>query len=128
MNKAIPVAFLPPNIRKVVKGDKAGVYILGNEENGEFVPKYVGRSDYSIRHRLLTHNYMYNYEYFVFKYVRNTKEAFLTEAKWWHDCLNNELKIDNKIHPDSPNGIYIECPYCAFAKDMNELLCHKIAG
>lgn len=128
MSKAIPVTFLPKNVRRIVKKDCAGVYVLGNEENGKFVPKYIGRSDYSIRHRLLTHNHMYDYEYFVFMYVNGMEAAFLMESKWWHDCLNNGIDIDNKIHPDTPSGAYIECPYCAFAKDMNELLYHKRAG
>ena len=128
MTKATPVLFYPKLIRKMIKKDEPGVYVLGNEQNGEFVPRYVGRSDYSLRKRLLTHNHLYEYDYVVFRTVSCSKEAFYTESKWWHDCNNNGYEIDNKIHPDAPSGTYIECPYCSFAKEMNNLLKRRKAS
>lgn len=124
MNKPIPLLFLPQYINRVVD-DKPGVYVLGDDENG-FEPKYVGRSDTSLKNRLITHNHLYNHSYFIFKYVDDEKEAFFTEAKWWHDCKDNGMDLDNKIHPDAPNGSLLECPYCAFARDAQEVLSKKV--
>lgn len=124
MNKPIPLLFLPNYINKVVEDGRPGVYVLGDDESG-FVPRYVGRSDTSLKKRLMTHNHLYDHAYFIFKYVESEKEAFYTEAKWWHDCKELGLDIDNRIHPDAPNGTFLECPYCAFARDARDILLEK---
>ncbi len=121
MTKPSPILFIPKYISKTIEDNRPGVYVLGDDQNG-FIPKYVGRSDTSLKRRLMTHNHLYEHEYFIFKYVNNVKEAFFTEAKWWHDCQGNGYDLDNKIHPDAPNGMILECPYCAFARDATELL------
>ena len=121
MSNGIPILFKPKLIRNVVEKDRPGVYVLGNDENG-FKPKYVGRSDYCIRNRLLTHNHLYDYDYFMFKYVDNQRDAFYLEAKWWHDCINNGVELDNMIHPDAPSGTFWTCPYCDFAKSVKDIV------
>ena len=121
MTKSTHILFLPKYINKVLLEGKPGVYVLGDDDGG-FVPKYVGRSDTSLKNRLLTHNHLYEHSYFIYRYVDNDKEAFYTEAKWWHDCLNNGLVLDNRIHPDAPNGTYLECPYCAFAREARSVI------
>ncbi|MDU2106215.1 hypothetical protein [Clostridium sp.] len=112
----VPRLFIPDVIKEVVLSNRPGVYVLGDNENG-FVYRYVGRSDTCIRTRLLTHNYLYKYEYFIFRYVDNPKEAYYYESKWWHDCAN--MGINNKIHPDAPSGSRLVCPYCSFANNIN---------
>ena len=121
MNKAIPMLFLPKVVSDNIEDGRPGVYVLGDDEDG-FVPKYVGRSDSSLKKRLMTHNHLYEHSYFIYKYVDNEKEAFYTESKWWHDCKAQGLVLDNRIHPDAPNGTSLECPYCAFARNAHDLI------
>lgn len=110
---AIPRLFTQGVINEVIIDNKPGVYVLGNDKCG-FDYKYVGRSDTSLKRRLLSHNYLYQYEYFIYTYSNSPKEAFYLECKWWHDCM--DYKIVNKIHPASPKGSKYECPYCHFAQ------------
>ncbi|MBD8522362.1 hypothetical protein [Lysinibacillus fusiformis] len=114
-----PHLFLPEVIRNVVQTDRPGVYVLGNDKNG-FQNGYVGRSDTCLRRRLLTHNYLYEYEYFIFIYTKTPQQAFWLESQWWHNC--QESGISNFIHPASPSGSGLECPYCHFAYHVKNLL------
>lgn len=121
MIKVTPLLFTEKNVRRYVAEDRPGVYVLGNDVNG-FKPCYVGRSDRSIRRRLLTHNHLYDFEYFIFKYTKDEKEAFYGECKWWHDCNNQGAILANKIHPDSPSDNNLECPYCSFNRSVIQSL------
>ena len=118
MNKVF--LFLPEVIRTVVSGKHAGVYALGDVENGEFVIKYVGRSDSCLQTRLLSHNYLYKFSYFFFEYAKNPVDAFHKESKWWHACVDFDIPIINKIHPDSPANAGLVCPYCQFAQSVKQ--------
>lgn len=118
--------FTPDVIRAVVDSEKAGVYALGDVLNGKFVVAYVGRSDCSLQTRLLTHNYRYDYSYFIFRYTSNARDAFVLESQWWHDCRNAEPPLVNQIHPDSPSGIKLYCPYCSFSRDVDKILQSEI--
>ncbi len=113
-----PFRLTPDVIRKVVPEDKVGVYALGDVENGEFTIKYVGRSDSSLQKRLLTHNYLYRFSYFIFCCTDNEKEAFEMESRWWHICNNEHVILCNHIHPDAPSGVSISCPYCSAAREI----------
>lgn len=117
----------PDVVRTVVAPNMIGAYALGNVENGEFVVKYVGRSDSSLQQRLLAHNYLYCFEYFIFQYAPTPKEAFELESRWWHDCRTNHIPLKNKIHPDSPAGLGLSCPYCSFSHHLFQLLHHRIS-
>lgn len=116
---ATPQLFVPQVIRKVVKADCPGVYVLGNDKNG-LDYGYVGRSDTCLRSRLLTHNHLYEYEYFIFTYAKNAQEAFWLESQWWHNCRGSG--VSNLIHPASPSGTGLECPYCHFASHVKNAL------
>ena len=119
---ATPFRMTPDVIREVVQKHRAGVYILGDVINGEFAIRYVGRSDHCLQTRLLTHGYLYNCQYFIFSYAEDAKSAFELESKWWHDCRNTGHHLLNKIHPDSPSGMMLDCPFCQFTKRMQDLL------
>lgn len=112
---AIPMKFTPSVIRAIVLPDKPGVYALGNDENG-FKVGYVGRSDYCLQNRLATHNHLYSFDYFIFKYASCVEEAFELECRFWH--ASKEKKITNQIHPASPTNSGLRCPYCSFAEHM----------
>ena len=118
MMSAIPFRMTPDVIRAEVTKGLPGVYVLGDIENGKFIFKYVGRSDSCLQTRLLTHDYLYEYSYFVFSYVKDAKKAFELESKWWHDCRNNSISLRNHIHPDSPSNQFLICPYCQFSNSL----------
>ena len=122
MTQAIAYRCTPDVIRDVIAPGKIGAYALGNMENEEFSIKYIGRSDKSLRNRLLSHNYMYHFDYFIFQCTTTVEEAFKLEAKWWHSCRMNHVKIVNRIHPDSPNEMNLRCPYCNFSYHLSQLL------
>ena len=99
---------------------KCGVYALGEMIEGDFVVKYVGRSDNCLRTRLLTHNYLYMYSYFYFLYTESPEKAFRLESQWWHKCVDFDITIINKIHPASPVKAGLVCPYCQFAQNIKQ--------
>lgn len=122
---ATPYRMTPDVIRAAVQKNRPGAYILGDEVRGRFVFKYVGRSDHCLQTRLLTHGLLYHCPYFIFSYATTAKEAFELESKWWHDCINTDVQLINRIHPDSPSGMGLTCPYCQFshaAKESVQLL------
>lgn len=125
---ATPYRMTPDVIRSVVQKHRRGVYILGDEKDGRFIYRYVGRSDHCLQTRLLTHGLLYRCSYFVFAYADTAREAFELESKWWHDCKNSGADLLNIIHPDSPSGASFPCPYCEFRNRMKEYLPQQKAG
>ena len=63
--EATPFRMTPDVIREVVEKHRPGVYVLGHIVDGRFVFQYVGRSDYCVQTRLLTHEYLYDCSYFI---------------------------------------------------------------
>ena len=114
--------FLPEIIRFSVDKGKPGVYALGEIVDGKFIVGYVGRSDSCVQTRLLSHNHLYEFSYFCFQYARNPAEAYLKETELWHTCVDFDIPIVNKIHPDSPANAKLSCPYCQSAKIINQSL------
>lgn len=112
----------PDVIRLVVQKHHPGVYILGDECDGHFIFKYVGRSDHCLQTRLLTHGLLYCCPYFIFAYTETARDAFELESKWWHDCKNNGVLLLNILHPDSPSGEELPCPYCQFQSQVKKYL------
>lgn len=107
-------------INIVVPENIIGNYALGYMNNNIFIVKYVGRSDTDLKKRITDHIGEKTY-YTHFKYVekQTPKEAFLHECKNYHDFHGVEGRLDNKEHPDKPNGIMIACPYCILDKYKN---------
>ena len=125
---AIPYRFTPDVIKSVVPKNVIGTYALGNDEQGQFSIKYVGRSDISLRKRLLTHNYLFKYSYFIFFCTKTKYVAFIIESKWWHDCKNSNEQLVNVIHPDSPSQMNVVCPYCQFKMSIRDIIPNIKAG
>ncbi|MFR5761360.1 MAG: hypothetical protein ACLUFI_06975 [Oscillospiraceae bacterium] len=103
-----PYRMTPDVIRSVVQKHRPGVYILGDDDDGRFTFRYVGRSDHCLQTRLLTHGLLYHCPLFlIFSCTDTAKDAFELESKWWHDCKNNGVHLLNIIHPDSPAGMML---------------------
>lgn len=115
----VPILFTPEVIRKSVIPNRTGVYLLGNDVDG-FEVRYVGRSDNCVKTRLLSHNHIYKYDYFVLLYAGSEVEAFWMECQYWH--VFHKSHISNKIHPASPPKKQLECPYCHFTSNVVKLL------
>jgi len=96
-------------IDRIVTSKSAGAYCLGplNADTGNFVPKYVGRSDDDIKARLK--NWSGKYPKFKFKYYSTAKAAYEKECRLYHDWLK---QLDNEIHPAKPEGSDWKCPVC----------------
>lgn len=125
---ATPYRFSPDAIRQIIPEGCIGVYALGDIENGVFSIKYVGRSDCSLRRRLLTHNLLYKYPYFIFAIVDTVKAGFELESRWWHDCKIARLALINRIHPDARSGERTKCPYCEFSDNIRKFLREEVTG
>jgi hypothetical protein len=103
---------LDPDIIQVVLPAKgAGVFALGQNHEGEFHVRYVGRSDSDIGQRLL--NYVGAYSHFQFGYVDSAGAAFENECRLYHNF--GESLLDNRAHPLRPAHSGWNCPTCASA-------------
>lgn len=96
-------------VQKVVPDAQAGFYRLGYALDGQFHTTYVGRSDSSLKRRLLEHARNRWQEAFIVRPTENIVEAYRMECLYYH--LESD-SIGNKIHPASPDCGAIECPYC----------------
>lgn len=93
-----------------VTNTSPGNYALGyTNSDGTFIVKYVGRSDGNLNARL--HDWAGKYDKFKYSYATSPKAAFEKECQNYHDFGGKE-KLDNKVHPDRPNGSGWKCPHC----------------
>jgi len=106
-----PFDYDTPTIQSKVDSEKIGNYALGKtDDKGDFYPKYVGRSDSDLQGELTSRlQDKDHHSKFKFSYADSKKEAFEKECKNYHDF---EKSLENKIHPDSPNGMNLKCPVC----------------
>ena len=102
-----------------VAKNRIGNYAYGYlNEQGTFIVKYVGRSDTDLHERIMhgiqefKNNPRLKYERFKFSYATSKEEAYLKECKNFHDFGGQKGYLNNKIHPDAPEGIILECPFC----------------
>ena len=96
-------------IDRVVKPEESGNYVLGfKDESGEFVPKFIGRSDSDLRSEMTARLATMKYPYFKFSQV-NPTIAFETECAQFH---NFHRQLENKTHPVSPVGSGLKCFLC----------------
>lgn len=108
-------------IDKRVKKGSIGNYAYGQVDGNTFYVQYVGRSDDDLNARI-KHG-VGTYEKFMFSYAYTKKAAFEKECKNWHDFGGLNGDLDNKIHPDKPDGTDYECPYC---NDMQQKIQLKL--
>ncbi|MEX5268882.1 GIY-YIG nuclease family protein [Kocuria sabuli] len=96
--------FTPATVRALVPARICGTYLLLDGEN----PVYVGRSDACLRTRLASHNHRSSATHVLWEPARSPKNAYLLEAHWFHQ---HDLQL-NQIHPASPAGQSLSCPFC----------------
>ncbi|MDG6926115.1 MAG: hypothetical protein JRN09_06135 [Nitrososphaerota archaeon] len=94
---------------RMIEPGQAGNYVLGyKDENGEFVPRVIGRSDTDLRAELMSKLVDPHYPYFKFS-TSNPRWAFQLECAQFH---NFRGKIENQTHPVSPEGPSFRCFLC----------------
>ena len=75
---------------------------------------YVGRSDTDLQRRLLKHLYYDNpaYDEFEFECSNSVKDAYNQECRDYHYFKNQNsgFILDNRNHPDTPDGMELYCP------------------
>jgi hypothetical protein len=86
---------IPETVRNQLMGKEKGVYFLGNFKENEFYVCYVGRSETSLRRRLLEHSRNGRYKFFSYKIVQTKKSTFSEEDL----AFNSFWGLDNKISP-----------------------------
>ena len=107
-----PYNFTIEKIDDVVTQVSAGNYGLGyTDERETFIVQYVGRSDSNVNAELKA-KLDKKYKKFKFSYATSPKAAFEKECKNYHD-FGESAKLDNKKHPDRPNGTNWRCPVCS---------------
>lgn len=84
--------------------EKPGAYVLYRSR----VAKYVGRSDVDVRDRIKDHQGRV-YDRIAVSYAPNAASAFLLECEYYHGYIDT---IENKVHPDRPDGSDVVCPFC----------------
>ena len=106
-------------IDKVVLPEKIGNYAYGYLNNqGQFIVRYVGRSDTDLRERLrhgvddMENDSSCRYECFKFSYAESVNEAYEKECHNYHDFGGDGGRLCNEIHPAKPEGYGGGCPEC----------------
>ena len=84
------------------------MYRLAHTRGGPL--RYIGRSDSSVRRRLLQHVRDGVYDYFWVEHKRTPLDAFRRECNLYHRHIRT---IDNKVHPSRPRGYRGQCPRCS---------------
>ena len=94
-----------------VKRDRFGNYNLGIlSDDGEFIIRYVGRSDTCLNSRLKKWCGKRYYTHYAVTYPHTIKQCFEIECRDYHLLIN---QIDNVIHPRKPRLLEIfNCPWC----------------
>jgi hypothetical protein len=107
-----PYSLTNQEIDKYVAEKRLGNYLLGSMVNGEFIPRYAGRSDSDLNERLKKH-FHEEYSHFKFDYAKDIIDAYNTECKHYHAFKDLNEPFDNDIHPGKPeNHPHAKCPYC----------------
>ncbi|MFQ5951451.1 MAG: hypothetical protein ACE5KH_05145 [Candidatus Geothermarchaeales archaeon] len=86
-----------------------GVYRLAHSPYGSPV-RYIGRSDTSVRRRLLRHVREGVYDYFYVEHKETPPDAFERECNLFHYYRD---ELHNETHPGRPRGYRGQCPRCS---------------
>ena len=98
-----PFVFNASEIDKQITCTSEGNYALGRiNDEGSFVVKYVG---FKIVSAAIAQASLES------GYGTSPKAAFEKECENYHD-FGGSAKLDNKIHPDRPDGASWKCPRC----------------
>lgn len=85
-----------------------GTYRLRRSWTGPV--RYVGRSDSSVRRRLLQHAREGDYSNFYVEHFETPVQAFFRESRLYHYHIGT---IENEIHPARPAGYDGPCSGCS---------------
>jgi len=108
-----PHALDEKTIDEIITKKSPGAYIIVYTKEKTFYVLYVGRSDKDLNKRLKEHiDEKEKYKQFKYDYYDSAKAAYEKECKLWHDFGGPEGKLDNKNHPDKPEGSNWKCPVC----------------
>ena len=100
------------SVDEIITSISPGNYALGYaNEKDKFIVRYVGRSDGDLNDRLHKWTGKPRYPEFKADYATSPEAAFEKECHNYHD-FGEVAKLDNKSHPDRPNGSGWECPVC----------------
>ena len=113
LEMAGPFSYTRETIDEVIPDGYPGNYALGHYDTvkNTFYVQYVGRADKNLRDRI-GHS-IGKYSHFMASIAENVIEAFQKECQNWHDFGGEKGKLDNKIHPDKPDGEKLAfCPVC----------------
>jgi hypothetical protein len=95
------------DITSVIRDKSPGAFALGYlDRDGNFLIRYVGRSDDDIRERL--RSLIGSDQYFKYSYYVSSAGAFQKECELFHEFSPS----GNRIHPERPAGTSLECPRC----------------
>jgi len=96
-------------INRLIWPGQTGNYVLGlKDESGEFVPKYIGRSDTDLRGEMMSKLATMKYPYFKYS-IGHPVVAFEIECAQFH---NFRKTLENRSHPASPEGLGLKCFLC----------------
>lgn len=109
-------------VRETVVGGCKGAYTLGSLVGGVYTVGYVGRSDRCVRERLVAHELLGEFDAFAVRYADDAPNAFVLECAFWHELHDAGLPMLNRVHPATPRHSGLACPYCAFARGVEQLL------
>ena len=92
-------------------GNNIGAFALGHcNERGEFVVRYIGRSDTDVNQRLKT--WIGRYDQFEYRHFLSARAAFEKECRLFHG-MGGVKRLDNEAHPSRPAGNDWSCPHCS---------------
>lgn len=112
LNMCGPFDYNRETINEVVPEGIIGNYALGHIEDDVFIVEYVGRADKDLKERL-PHS-IGKYSHFKVSQASSSINAYYKECFNWHEFGGDDGLLDNKIHPDRPDGVrFVFCPICA---------------
>lgn len=92
-------------------GNNIGAFALGHtNDRGEFVARYVGRSDTDVNQQLKS--WIGRYQQFQYRHFLSARAAFEKECRLFHHFGGTE-RLDNSGHPARPVASDWTCPHCA---------------
>lgn len=105
-----PISMDASTVREFVWSGMPGYYLLEDKIEGYRVPRYVGRSDSDLQQEMIQRIQMGHPEAEFF-YSPSAEQAYYAECALYHAYINLG-SLRNERHPDKPDGINVECPYC----------------
>ncbi|MDA4135957.1 MAG: hypothetical protein OK449_03005 [Thaumarchaeota archaeon] len=101
-------------VERLIAPEQAGNYALGvKDDAGEFIPKYIGRSDTDLRMELISKLAPTEYQYFKFS-IGSPRGAFQIECAQFHLFKGKieSMRDAGGTHPVAPTGTDFKCFLC----------------